>query len=61
MANRIGEIVPFSELEVVDVVERTFDDSYEAPYSYEADDDMLQALAQRFEFDMWTNKFPRES
>ena len=63
MANMKIETVPFSEMdETVTpgvVTERTFDSSYEAPYSYEADEDMLQALAQRYEYDMWTASFAR--
>lgn len=55
------ETVPFSEMEETNIVERTFDDGYEAPYSYEPNDDLLEAMAQRYEFDMWVNSFPRES
>ena len=63
MAKKI-EITPFSDMdELIDsnIVSRVFDGSYEPPYSYEPDDEMLEALAKRYEFDMWTNQFPRES
>jgi hypothetical protein len=41
--------------------ERVFDDSYEAPYSYEADEEMLEVLERRFVFDTWTNQVQEES
>ncbi len=51
MANPF-EDKPFSEMtETETVTERTFGPDYEAPYSYEPDDDMIVFMEQRYDFD----------
>lgn len=60
MAHKITEqIIPFSEMEEIlvgdaTIVERVFDSDYEAPYSYEREDEFFTSLQHRYE--EWTRK-----
>ena len=62
MANKVQDVerdhVPFSDMTPTEMADYS---AVERPYNTECNDEMLQALAFRYEFDMWCNQFPRES
>lgn len=62
MANQILKFdpTPFSEMESTPVNETLEFASIETPVNYEADDEMMDALERRHDFDAWTASFGRE-